>query len=82
MINLAVYVGILSNKGKMFESDEDALAYAFEMCGIEPSEGWAFVDEEFCEMLLEWFYSGDWIKCSESDDDYFLQDYGYSDYWD
>lgn len=68
---MSVYIGILSNRGKVLEDDADALVYAFEKCGIEPAESWMFVDEEFGEMLLEWFYSGDWIRCSEEDQSFY-----------
>ena len=67
---MSVYVGILSNRGRVLESDADALAYAFDKCGIEPSESWLFVDEEFGEMMLDWFYSGDWICCSNEEEAY------------
>lgn len=77
---VSTYIGILSNKGKFFENDIDALTYAFEKCGIEPSDGWFFVDQEFSEMLLEWFYSGDWICMTETGDEYSLSELGYSDY--
>lgn len=59
---MAVYVGILSNRGKVIESDADALAYAFEMCGIEPSENYGMTNADFKKCLLEWFYSDDWVR--------------------
>lgn len=62
---MAGYTGILSNRGKVLETDADALAYAFGRCGIEPSGGWEAVDEEFRRMVLEWYYSGDWIRGAE-----------------
>lgn len=62
---MSVYKGIFSNRGKLLENDSDALAYAFEACGIEPADGWRNVDEEFRQMFLEWFYSGDWICSAE-----------------
>lgn len=54
------YVGILSNKGKCFENDAEALSHAFESCGIEPAENWITVNDEFEEFLLGWYFSSDW----------------------
>ncbi|MDD2362368.1 MAG: hypothetical protein PHH84_05355 [Oscillospiraceae bacterium] len=65
---MAAYVGILSNTGKILDNDEAALAYAFEKCGIEPTESWLYVDDEFGEMMLEWFYSGDWVRYRDIND--------------
>ncbi|MDD2417980.1 MAG: hypothetical protein PHP68_02950 [Oscillospiraceae bacterium] len=62
MIFMAAYVGILSNSGKVLDNDTEALVYAFERCGIEPTESWLYVDEEFGEIMLEWFFSRDWIR--------------------
>jgi hypothetical protein len=41
-----------------FVSDEDAYAYAFERC----TNGTDEEIQEFKEMLVEWFYSGNWIR--------------------
>lgn len=38
---------------------EDAFSYAFSRCLNGPDK------EEFKEMLVEWFYSGNWIKEEE-----------------
>lgn len=38
---------------------EDAFSYAFSRCLNGPDK------EEFREMLVEWFYSGNWIKEEE-----------------
>lgn len=51
------YVGLHKNKG-IFVSDEDAYAYAFEQCVNGSYEDVA----EFKEMLVEWFYSGNWAR--------------------
>lgn len=42
----------------VFVSDEDAYEYAFDRCmnGTEEEQ------KEFKEMLVEWFYSGNWIR--------------------
>jgi hypothetical protein len=45
-------------KTKEFVSMEDAYAYAFERCTNGTDEEIA----EFKEMLVEWFYSGNWTK--------------------
>ena len=63
-----IYVGVLSNRGKRFNDEEEALSYAFERLGIMPSGDWIGVDEEFSQMLLEWFYSGDWIVTEDADE--------------
>ena len=47
-----------------FVSEEDAFDYALEQClkvvpGFIHRIEWT---EEFREMLVEWFYSGNWIK--------------------
>lgn len=48
----------------LFVSDEDAFDYALKQCLIAiPSElhklDWT---QEFKEMLVEWFYSGNWVR--------------------
>lgn len=42
----------------VFVTDEDAYDYALERCmkGTEEEQ------KEFKEMLVEWFYSGNWIR--------------------
>ena len=64
---MSVYVGIRSNHGRMFLNDDDALEYAFNTCNIEPSEDVNLVDSDFSEMLLDWFYSYDWIRREEDE---------------
>lgn len=59
-----VYVGILSNHGKILKSDEDAIRYAvimFDLCPVKPL--WQdFKYEEFAKYFdLESYFSGDWI---------------------
>lgn len=41
-----------------FVKEEDAFSYALErcLCGAEEEQ------KEFKEMLVDWFYSGNWIK--------------------
>ena len=50
------YIGIRSEKDTVVEDDQ-AYEYALERClhGTEEDQ------EEFHKMLVEWFYSGDWI---------------------
>ncbi len=59
---MPVYIGIRSNRGKMFYDDDAALEYALSECNIEPAEDIGLLDQKFVEMLLEWFYSHDWIR--------------------
>ncbi len=51
------YIGIGPESGT-FVADEDAYRYAMERCqsGTE-EEG-----KEFREMLVEWYFSGNWIR--------------------
>lgn len=53
----AGYIGIGPEEGT-FVPAEDAYAYALERClgGTEEEV------KEFREMLVEWYYSSDWIK--------------------
>ena len=50
--------GYLEFHTNEFVSDEDAFQYAFERCmnGTEKEIA------EFKEMLVEWFFSGNWIR--------------------
>lgn len=53
----AGYIGIGSEEGT-FVPTEDAYAYALEKC----LSGTMDETKEFREMLMEWYYSGNWIK--------------------
>ncbi|MDO4326291.1 MAG: hypothetical protein Q4E24_09725 [bacterium] len=55
-----MYKGIFSEEGNVVE-DEDAYDYALERClhGTEAEQ------QEFKDMLVEWYYSGDWLKEEE-----------------
>ena len=57
-----IFIGIGPNRGKVLESDADALAYAFAVENIQPVEGWDGIHPEFKRMLLEWEFSGDWVR--------------------
>ena len=52
-----MYIGIGPEEDRMVE-DEEAFDYALERC----LHGTPDDQSEFKEMLLEWFYSGNWIK--------------------
>lgn len=62
------YEGFGPEKGKIVRA-EDALAYATERCGIRSIDTTAPDAAEFMEMLVEWFYSGNWVTVCEEDDD-------------
>lgn len=49
------YVEFSTNE---FVSDEDAFDYAFEKC----TNGTEEEQQEFQEMLVEWFFSGNWVR--------------------
>lgn len=51
------YVGVGVEKNNVVE-EEDAYDYALERClkGTEEDQ------QEFKEMLVEWFFSGSWVK--------------------
>lgn len=53
----AGYIGIGPEEG-IFVPAEDAYAYAIERC----LSGTVDETKEFREMLVEWYYSGNWIK--------------------
>lgn len=50
------YIGIRSEKDTVIEDDQ-AYEYALERC----LHGTVEDREEFQKMLVEWFYSGDWL---------------------
>ena len=51
------YEGIRSEEGKIVR-EEDAVCYALERCLLGTIED----QEEFQSALIEWFYSGNWIR--------------------
>ena len=57
-----MYCGINSEQGKRVD-DEDAYEYALDRClnGSDQDK------KEFREMLIEWYFSGDWIRRNEDD---------------
>ena len=52
-----IYVGICSEEGTVVEEDQ-AFDYALERC----LKGTPQDQEDFKEMLVEWFYSGNFVK--------------------
>lgn len=57
------YQGIQSEEGKIIQ-EEEAYDYALERCLHGTKED----QREFRAALVEWFYSGDWIKKKEEKD--------------
>ena len=55
------YRGIGENSGTFIPA-EAALSYAKERCGIKDIDSSAPDAQEFCEMLVEWYFSGEWVK--------------------
>lgn len=65
--NFLGWKGIFSNEGK-FVAAEDGLKYVFDQVGILAFNHDAPDATEFAEMLIEWFFSGNWIEVYEEDD--------------
>ena len=57
------YLGIGPEEGT-FVPEDKAYQYALERCLHGPKDD----REEFREMLLEWFYSGNWAKEDNAED--------------
>jgi len=60
--NIIAYKGIGPERGKTVSAD-DALPYAMLRCGIafDCSENTDDCRQEFIKMLVDWFYSGNWL---------------------
>lgn len=58
---MCTYHGICVEAGTIVEENE-AFSYALERC----LHGTAADKQEFEEMLVEWFYSGNWVKEEEN----------------
>lgn len=56
-----MFVGVGIEEGKVVEENQ-AYSYALDRC----LNGTVEDQQEFHEMLVEWFYSGNWIKEDES----------------
>lgn len=59
------YRGIGPNAGKVVPADE-ALEYALEQCGVVVDARAPFAGE-FLVMMVDWFFSGNWIHCEEDE---------------
>lgn len=61
------YIGICENKGLEVQV-RDALCYVMLHCGIQIIHI-TKLTEEFAEMLVEWYFSGNWLKSKEAGDE-------------
>ncbi|MPN61511.1 hypothetical protein SDC9_209249 [bioreactor metagenome] len=63
------YEGIFAEKGKTIEAGE-ALGYVMERCGIQKMPDMPENNdfEEFSHMVVDWYFSGNWIEVREFDD--------------
>lgn len=55
------YIGIGPEEGK-FVSDEDAFQYAKEQCLNGTADDQKDFKEEFGDILVNWYFSGNWLK--------------------
>lgn len=53
--------GITCNAGE-FVAAEDGFGYVCQQVGVEAFDETALEAEEFKEMLVEWYFSGNWIE--------------------
>lgn len=58
---MKIYKGIGPNSGKIVPEVE-AFQYALKECGVLAYTSGAPEFGEFQEMLVEWYFSGNWIK--------------------
>ena len=63
------YEGFNEHEGE-YVSAQDALAYAMKQCGVVHSAGRSPEQREFDEMLVEWYFSGNWRAIREGDSGY------------
>lgn len=59
-----MYQGICNNKGLTVKAS-DALCYAMQHCGIQITRI-TEETEEFLDMLVHWYFSGDWLEQDET----------------
>ena len=59
------YIGICANKGLKVEG-KDALCYAMLQCGIQITTI-TNLTKEFADMLVDWYFSGNWIAEKEAE---------------
>lgn len=60
--------GISSNAGE-YVAAEDGFGYVCQQVGIDRFDETALDAEEFKEMLIEWYFSGNWIEVYEEDEE-------------
>ena len=67
--DIIAYRGIGPECGRTVLADK-ALNYAMERCGIRPSAapGSPVDEDEFQQMFLEWFYSGNWLPVKQGEE--------------
>ena len=58
--------GIGPNAGE-FLAAEDAFGYVCQQVGITAFDSTALEADEFREMLIEWYFSGNWIEVDEKE---------------
>lgn len=58
--------GIGPNNGE-YVAAEDGFGYACTYVGIDRFDETALEAEEFKEMLIEWYFSGNWLEVYESE---------------
>ena len=61
MSGIKGYQGIGPNAGEFIAAD-DAFGYACCQVGIEAFDRTALEADEFKKMLVEWYFSGNWIE--------------------
>ncbi len=66
---IVAYKGMGPERGNIVPA-EDALSYAMERCGIQPSTAPANSQDrdEFSRMLVEWFFSGNWAPVEKDEE--------------
>ena len=67
--DLKGWKGICGNRGK-FVAVEDGFSYVRDQVGITLFDHAAPDAKEFREMLVDWYFSGNWIEVYEEDDEY------------
>ena len=63
------YEGFNEHEGE-YVSAQDALAYAMKQCGIVHCAGGFPERREFDEMLVEWYFSGNWRAIRKGDSEH------------
>lgn len=64
-----IFRGMGRERTRSIDGKADALAYACTVCGVAPIGDWHEVEPAFAEMMLDWFYSGNWIVDERSEND-------------